>query len=260
MRQKLRRFSKLQKNKMNTKFKKIRVSNLMVNAIKKDIKNIHLGVYPPDGRIRISAPLKTNDETIRLLILSKASWIKKQQVKFLRQERQTKREYVSRESHYLFGRRYLLNIIHTDAKPKIEIKRKIRIDLYIQPNSTTKQREVIFEKFYRAEMRKLVPILLKKWQKKVGVKVKEVKIRKMKTKWGTCKIADKRIWLNLELVKKPSKCIDYVFVHELVHLREKGHSQRFIDILESVLPNWKSLKAELNESPLGYSKWQCVVN
>ena len=260
MKIKLRRCLKLYGTKTSTRFKKIRVSNLMIDTIHKDIKNIHLGVYPPDGRIRVSAPLKTNDEVIRLLILSKASWIKKQQVKFLRQERQTKREYVSGESHYLFGRRYRLNIIHTDTKPKIEIKRKIRIDLYIKPNSTTKQREAIFEKFYRAEMRKLVPILLKKWRKKVGVKVKEVKIRKMKTKWGTCKIADKRICLNLELVKKPSKCIDYVFVHELVHLRDKKHSQRFIDILESVLPNWQSLKEELYKTPLSYSKWRCVVN
>jgi len=172
----LKKCLKLQKNKRNTKLKKTRISNLMVHTIKKDIKNIHLGVYPPSGKIRVSAPLKTTDETIRLFVLSKTSWIKKQQQKFLKQERQTQREYVAGESHYFFGKRYRLNIIHTDDKPKISIKRKTYIDMYVKPHTTTKQREVIFEKFYRSEIEKLVPILLEKWQKKIGVKPKEIRI------------------------------------------------------------------------------------
>jgi len=244
---------------MNIKTKKIRVSNLMIDTIKKDIKNIHLGVYPPDGRIRVAAPLKTSNETIRLLILSKKSWIRKQQKKLLNQERQSKREYVSGESHYLFGKRYRLNVIHTDKKPKIEIKKKTYIDFHVSQNLTTKQREKIFENFYRSKITKLVPILAKKWQKKIGVKVSEIKIRKMKTKWGTCNPVGKQIILNLELVKQPQHCIDYVIVHELAHLIEKNHSEKFIDIIEAVLPNWEITKDELNKGPLGYYKWaRCV--
>lgn len=231
----------------------------MVDAIKKDIKNIHLGVYPPYGRIRISVPMKTTDETIRLFVLSKTSWIKKQQQKFLKQERQTQREYVAGESHYFFGKRYRLNIIYTDDTPKIEIKRKTYINMYVRPYTTTKEREVIFEKFYRSEIEKLIPVLLRKWQKKLGVKPKEVRIKKMKTKWGTCNTKPRRIWLNLELAKKPLHCIDYVFVHELIHFIEKNHSEKFIYLLESVLPHWQSTKDELNESPLGYSKWRCSI-
>jgi len=131
--------------------------------------------------------------------------------------------------------------------------------MYVKPHTTTKQREVIFEKFYRSEIEKLIPVLLGKWQKKVGVKPKEVRIKKMKTKWGACNTKARRIWLNLELAKKPLHCIDYVFVHELVHFIEKNHSEGFVHLLDSVLPHWQSNKEELNQSPLGYSKWKCGI-
>ena len=166
---------------MSIRTKKIRVSNLTVDTTRKDIKNIHLGVYPPDGKVRISTPLKTSDEKIRLLIISKMRWIKRQQRTFRNQERQERREYVSGESHYLLGRRYRLNVIHTDSKPKIEIKRKTHIDLHIPKKSSIRKRESVFAKFYRSEMDKLVPSLIKKWQDKVGVKANEVRFRKMKT-------------------------------------------------------------------------------
>jgi predicted metal-dependent hydrolase len=242
---------------MTTKPRKMYVSNLMIDTIRKDIKNMHLGVYPPYGRIRVAAPLKTSDETIRLFVISRMLWIRKQQLKFLEQERQTQREYVAGESHYFFGNRYRLNIIHADTQPRIEIRRKTHIDLYIRADTTTKKRQAIFETFYRSELRKLVPGLLAKWQKKVGVQVDEVKIRKMKTKWGTCNPNDGRIWLNLELAKKTPRCIDYVFVHELIHLVEKKHSERFMGLLKSALPNWQHIKDELNKQPLGYSTWKC---
>ena len=242
---------------MTTKPGKMHVSNFMIDTIKKDIKNMHLGVYPPNGRIRVAAPLKTSDETIRLFVISRMPWIRKQQLKFLEQERQTQREYVAGESHYFFGNRYRLNIIHTDTHPKIEIRRKTHIDLYIRAVTTSPEREAIFEKFYRSELRKLVPSLLERWQKKVGVRVNEVKIKKMKTKWGTCNPKDGRIWLNLELAKKPLHCTDYVFVHELIHLIEKKHSERFMQLLKSSLPHWEHNKDELNKQPLGYSTWEC---
>ena len=243
---------------MNTERVEIRVSGVSVQIVRKAIKNLHLGVYPPNGRVRVAAPLKTSDEAIRFFVISKMPWIKKQQLKFLKQERQSQREYVAGESHYFFGKRYRLNIIHTDTRPKIEIRRKTHIDLYIRPDTTVQQRKAIFEKFYRSELRNRVPSLLERWQKKVDVRVKEVKIKKMKTKWGTCNPKDRRIWLNLELAKKPLHCIDYVFVHELVHLIEKNHSERFMQFLESVLPHWQSNKEELNKGALGYSRWECV--
>lgn len=231
------------------------ISELQVETVRKNIKNIHLGVYPPNGRIRIAVPLKTSDELIKLFIITKLYWIKKQQKQFLKQERQTPREYVTGETHYFFGKSYRLNVIYTNELIKIEIRKKKFIDLYIRPNTTVKQREELFENFYRSELYNILPKLIKKWEKKVGVKIKEVKIKKMKTKWGTCNSKDKRIWLNLELVKKPFNCIDYVLVHELIHLIEKNHSEKFFQIINSIMPHWQSYKNELNQSILGYTTW-----
>ncbi len=242
---------------MSTRTTKMRVSNLMVDTIRKEIKNMHLGVYPPHGRIRVAAPLKTSDDAIRLFVISRMSWIRKQQLRFVKQERQTQREYVTGESHYFLGRRYRLNIIHTDTRPRTEIRRMTHIDLYIRPDTTTQQKEAIFENWYRFELRKLVPGLLERWQKKMDVKVNEVRIKKMKTKWGTSNPDDKRIWLNLELAKKPLHCVDYVFVHELAHLIEKTHSERFTQLLDSVLPHWQHSKEELNKTYLGHATWKC---
>jgi predicted metal-dependent hydrolase len=188
---------------MNTETNTLQVRNLDVETIKKDIKNIHLGVYPPNGRVRVAAPLKTTDEAIELLVISKIPWIKKQQSKFIKQKRQTKREYVSGESHYFFGKRYLLNVLNTKDKPRIEIKRTKHIDLYVKEKTDFKKKEKIIENFYRAEIKKLIPDLLEKWEKILGINVNEVRIKKMKTKWGSCNPKDKRIWLNLELAKKP---------------------------------------------------------
>ena len=239
---------------------KTHISNLQIETVRKDIKNIHLGVYPPEGRVRVSVPLKTNDESLRLFLISKISWIRKQQKKFSQQERQTKREYVTGESHYFFGRKYQLNVHKTEKNPRIEIHKKTHIELYVKPNTTIKQKQKIFEKLYRNELEKIIPKLLQKSEDKVGVKVSEVKIKKMKTKWGTCNSKDKRIWLNLELAKKPLHCIDYVLVHELVHLREKKHSDRFFQLLESAYPRWQQSKDELNQGILSYFEWGCKSN
>jgi predicted metal-dependent hydrolase len=245
---------------MNTKAMKLQVSNLMINTIKKDIKNIHLGVYPPNGNVRVSAPLETPDDVIRLFVMSKMHWIKTQQIKFLEQERQPLREYVTGESHYFFGIRYRLNIVYTDMQPKLEIRNKSYLDLYVRSSTTISQREEIFEKFYRSEVKKLVPSVLERWQRKLGIQAKGVSIKKMKTKWGTCNSNDKRIWLNLELAKKPLHCIEYVFVHELIHLIEKSHSKRFIQLLETALPHWRRTREELNSFALGYFTWDCEAH
>ena len=245
---------------MNTSLPKIQVLNLDVEIIKKDIKNIHLGVYPPDGRIRMAVPLGTNDESIRLFIISKIPWIKKQQGHFSTFERQTSRKYVSGETHYIFGEKYRLHVIYSNEPQRAIMGKRKYIDLYVKPKSTIKQRENILKKYYKSEMDKIIPKLIDKWEKKVGVKVKEVKIKKMKTKWGTCNDQDKRIWLNLELAKKPFHCIDYVFVHELIHLKEKKHSERFLELLGAAYPKWKQHKKELNEGMLSESEWGCESN
>jgi len=244
--------------KVATKITKI--SDFQIETVRKDIKNIHLGVYPPSGRVRISVPLMTSDEAMRLFLISKIPWIKKQRERFAKQERQTKRQFVSGESHYLFGKRYVLNVYKTNLQPRIQIHKKARLHFYVKQNSTTGERQKIFEKLYRSEMEKLIPNLIEKWEKKVGVTTREVRIRKMKTKWGTCNSKSKRIWLNLELAKKPIHCIDYVFVHELVHFKERKHNDRFIQLLEKAYPKWSQSKDELNQGILGYFEWGCKTN
>ena len=239
---------------------RIKVSNFTVETVRKDIKNIHLGVYPPNGKIRIAVPLKTKKESIRLYVISKTPWIKKQQKFFEKQPRQTPRKYVTGETHYIFGKAYRLNVIKSNEPPKISIKKKTHIDLYVKKSSTILQRRIIFEKFYRKELETILTKSIKKWEKKVGAKAKEYRIKKMKTKWGTCNDKDKRIWLNLELAKKPFHCIDYVLVHELIHLKERKHNDKFISLLESAYPRWQEHKDELNRGILGFFEWGCKSN
>lgn len=241
---------------MNIKKSKSKIYDLEIDTVKKDIKNIHLAVYPPDGRVRIAAPLKTPDEAIKLLVTDKLPWIRKQQRKYHQQERQTKREYVSGESHYFLGNRYRLNVIQTNSKPKVEIRRKTHIDMYITPEMPLEKREHLMENLYRAELKKQIPALLDKWSKITGLSVREVKVKKMKTKWGTCNPKQQRIWLNLELAKKPTRCLEYVLVHELTHLKEKHHNEPFELLLKSYMPQWDQCKQELNSSVLGYSEWE----
>jgi predicted metal-dependent hydrolase len=239
---------------------KLKISNLQIETIRKDIKNIHLGVYPPDGRVRVSVPLSTSDDSLRIFLISKSSWIKKQKTQFSKQERQTKREYVSGESHFFLGRKYQLTVKKTDETLRIHLKNKTKIELFVNSKTTLTQKQKIFEQFYRDELESLIPKLIQKWEKKVGVKTKEVRIKKMKTKWGTCNQKDKRIWLNLELAKQPLYCIDYVFVHELVHLKERRHNERFLNLLTDAYPKWRHSKDELNHGILSYFEWGCKSN
>ena len=241
---------------MNTKKTRTIICDLEIETVKKDIKNIHVGVYPPNGRVRVAAPLRTTDEAIKLLVISKMPWIKKQQLKFNQQERQTKREYVSGESHYFLGNRYRLNVIQTDAKQKIETKRKIRIDMYVKPQASLEEKERLMDSFYRSELKKQIPFLISKWETITGLHFNEIKIKKMKTKWGTCNPKHQRIWINLELAKKPLSCLEYVLVHEITHLKEKHHNEQFQFLLKSYMPQWEQCKQELNNGILGYSKWE----
>lgn len=233
----------------------ITVSNIKIDVEKKAIKNLHLGVYPPNGRVRIAAPLKVNDESIRLFAISKLSWIKKQQRSFASQERETEREFISGESHYFNGRRYLMNIIPTLGKATVVLRHKY-IDLYVKPGSNRKYKASVIAQFYRNYLNEQIPPLIVKWEKKMKVKVREYGIKQMKTKWGTCNIEAKRIWVNLELAKKSVSCLEYIVVHEMVHLLERHHNDNFIFYMDEFLSHWRLLKNELNKSPVSHSEWE----
>ena len=232
---------------MNIKTEQIQLGTLRVDVIHKDIKNIHLNVLPPNGKVRISAPYRMDLDTIRIYTISKLAWIKKQQAKFLQQEREAPREYVSRESHYYKGQRYLLRVIYHQGPPKVILRNKEYIDLYVQKGSNVEKRKKVMTEWYRKQLKERIPFLIEKWQKIIGVEVKDWGVRQMKTRWGSCTVKAKRIWLNLELAKKPEYCLEYVIVHEMLHLLERKHNDRFVAYLDHFMPQWRSYKAELNQ-------------
>ncbi len=228
----------------------IKINNLDVTVLKKNIKNLHLNVLPPDGKVRVSAPKRFNDDNIRLFVISKLPWIRKHIERFQLQPRETPREYVTGESHYFKGARYLLNVIEYDGKLKIETRNTKYIDFYVKKNMSREQKERIFLRWYKKELEKELSDIFIEWQNIMGVGIKEWRIKKMKTKWGTCNIKAKRIWINLELIKKPAYCIEYIVVHELAHLLEKNHNKIFYGYMDKFMPQWKSYKKELNGSAL----------
>ena len=225
---------------------KITVGNIEIDLIRKNIKNIHLSVYPPEGRVRLAVPERMNDEAVRLFAVSKLAWITKQRKKFSEQDRQTVREFVSGESHYYFGTRYLLNVVETTGKQHIELRGNKYIDLYVRPESTVEKREKIMYDWYRQSLKKIIPAYIKKWEEIMRVTVNDWGVKLMKTKWGTCNVKDKRIWINLELAKKNPRCLEYIIVHEMVHLLERHHNEKYKAYMDKFLPNWKSIKDELN--------------
>lgn len=233
----------------------IKLGNITIDVEQKDIKNIHLSVYPPDGSVKIAAPLRMDLDTIRVFAINKLQWIKKQQEAFRNQEREAPREYLTKESHYFQGKRYLLRVIEHDIKPQVVLTRS-KIELYVRPGTTTQKRKEIIEEWYREELKKSVPELIEKWEKVIGVKAHEFGIRKMRTKWGTCHVEAKRIWLNLELAKKPLECLEYIIVHELVHLLEPTHNQTFKAHMNHFLHKWTFYRDELNRLPFRHTEWK----
>jgi len=233
----------------------ITISNIKIDVVRKNIKNIHLAVYPPTGRVRIAAPLRVDEDAIRLFAISKLGWIKRHQRKFEGQERISPREYKYRESHYFQGQRYLLNIIEADAPPKVVVRNKTYIDLYVRPETSIAKRHAIITEWYRKEFKKTIPEFVEKWEERMNVKVNEWQVKLMKTKWGSCTIEKKRVWLNLELAKKPIHCLEYIIVHEMVHLLERHHNEKFLYYMDTFLPNWKQVKTELNKLPVSHADW-----
>lgn len=233
----------------------IEVGGLSVEIVRKDIKNFYIGVHPPNGRVRVSAPLHLDDDAVRMAIITRLGWIRRQQEAFEGQERQSQREFVTGESHYFVGRRYRLNVVEYDGPPKVSLLNNTRIGLRVRPGSDRDAREAVVHRWYRQHLRAQIPPLLDTWQPKMGVIVDEVRIRKMKTLWGSCNIHAKRIWLNLELAKKPHSCLVYVFVHEMVHLLERDHNDRFRELMDKFLPQWRTYRDALNRAPLAHENW-----
>lgn len=240
---------------MNIEAHQITVNDITVEVVRKAIKNLHLGVYPPHGRVRVAAPLAVSDEAVRLAVIGKLAWIKRQQAKFEAQPRQSRREMVRGESHYFLGQRYRLRVIEHHRAGKVVVRNKAAIDLYVRPESSAEQREQVLQRWYRAQLKALIPSLLEKWQLVLGVQVADWGIKKMKTKWGGCTIDARRIWINLELAKKPVQCLEYIIVHELVHLLERHHNDQFQKLMDQFIPQWRLHREELNRAPLGYEKW-----
>jgi len=234
----------------------ISVSDIKVDVVRKNIKNIHLAVYPPNGRVRISVPLFVKEDTIKLFVTTKLSWIRRQQKKFNEQPRQTVREFKDKESHYYQGKRYLLKVVELNAPPNVKIQTANTLALYVRPGSTLEKRNEVINKWYREKLREEIPELIDKWEKILKVKVNEFGIKQMKTRWGTCNTRAKRIWLNLELAKKPLHCLEYIVVHEMIHLIERKHNDRFKELMTLHMPKWKQYKSELNKFPVSHSEWE----
>ena len=239
---------------MTTKRHFIKVSDLTIEVVRKDIKNLHLGVYPPAGRVRVAVPTRVNDEAVRLAVVSKLGWIRRQKIRFANQPRQSQREMVTGESHYFQGRRYRLRVVEENAAPRIQIG-TATIRLFVRPDADAARREAVLSNWYRRELKALIPDLITKWQSVIGVQVADWGIKKMKTKWGTCNVEAKRIWLNLELAKKPPQCLEYILIHEMVHLLERHHNDHFMALMDRFMPQWRLYRDELNRAPLGHEDW-----
>jgi predicted metal-dependent hydrolase len=234
--------------------RQLKLGDIAVDVVLKDIKNVHLGVYPPNGKVRISAPTRMNLNTIRVFAISKLGWIKQEQKKFREQERETTREYLDRESHYVWGKRYLLKIIEEDAAPEVRLKHN-KMLLQVRWGTTDEKKQTIVAQWYREQIKAAVPDLIAKWEQKMDVKVNRFFVQQMKTKWGSCNPASHSIRLNTELAKKPPECLEYIVVHEMAHLLVRHHNDRFGNLMDKCLPNWKTLREILNDAPLTHVEW-----
>ena len=232
----------------------IAIGDVTAQVTLKDIKNVHLSVHPPNGQVRISAPARMSLETIRVYAISRLGWIRDQQRKLRAQARETPREYVERESHYVWGRRYLLSIVEEHVAPSVELGHN-RILLRVRPGAETAKREAIMEGWYRGLVREAAARLVQKWEPGMGVQLGRVYVQRMKTKWGSCNPEARTIRLNTELAKKPPECLEYIVVHEMVHLIERTHGERFVALMDLHMPEWRFIRDELNRLPVRHEEW-----
>lgn len=234
----------------------IEVGGIPIEILRKEIKNLHVGVYPPNGRVRVAAPLRLDDEAVRLAVISRLGWIRRQQAAFEQQDRQSNREMVTGESHYFGGRRYRLNLIEQVGPATVSLVNNTTMELRVRPGTHRDKREAVLHEWYRKQLRQQLPPLLAKWQPKVDVTVAELRIKKMKTRWGSCNAEARRIWVNLELAKKPASCLEYILVHEMVHFLERHHNEHFRDLMDKLMPSWRLHREELNRAPLAHETWR----
>jgi len=233
---------------------RIKVGDIAIDVVRKAIKNIHLSVYPPDGRVRISAPKRMSLDTIRVFAISKLGWIRKQQQKIQEQVRETPRDYLDRESHYLWGKRYLLKVEEKKSAANVSLQHNQMV-LHVRPDTSDERKQALLAEWYREKLKEVVPALMAKWEPLMGVTVEKIFFQRMKTRWGSCNYRARNIRLNTELAKKPPECLEYVVVHELAHLLEPSHNSRFIALMDQFMPSWRNCREELNRAPLGHEEW-----
>ena len=233
----------------------IQLGDMAVDVVRKDIKNVHLSVHPPTGRVTIAAPAHMSFDTIRVFAITKLAWIRKQQAKLQQQEREAPREFLDRESHYLWGKRYLLKVSEIDQPPTIELKHS-RMLLHVRPGTSQDKCQAIVEEWYRQQLKQAASPLIAKWESRIGVKVERIFVQQMKTKWGSCNHHARTIRLNTDLAKKPPECLEYLVVHELVHLLEPTHNASFIALMNQYMPKWQSHRQTLNRLPVRHESWR----
>jgi predicted metal-dependent hydrolase len=234
----------------------LQLGEITVDVVQKDIKNVHLSVYPPTGRVRISAPLRMTADTIRVFAISKIGWIKQQQAKLQRQDREPPREYLDRESHYVWGKRYLLQVVEDEVAPRVEVQPGFLL-LRVRPGADNTTKEAVISGWYRHLLRAVAPPLIQAWEPRLNVTVAKVYVQHMKTKWGSCNPTTSTIRLNTELAKKPKECLEYIVLHEMVHLLEPTHGSKFIKLMDHLMPNWSATRDLLNSLPARHEQWNC---
>ena len=234
----------------------LHVGEVAVDVVRKDIKNLHIGVYPPAGRVRVAAPIRLGDDAVRLAVVSRLAWIRKRQAQFVAQHRQSEREFVTGESHYFEGRRYRLDVVEGTARPSVRLRNRTVMELRVRTGTDRRAREAVLHRWYRRELQARLPTLREEWGPRVGVTVRDIRIRRMKTLWGSCNAEAGRIWLNLELAKKPPSCLAFVLAHEMVHLLERHHNDRFIALMDAAMPQWRIYRDELSREPLAHEDWR----
>lgn len=242
---------------MNTASAYLTVSGIDVDVVYKHIKNLHIAVYPPLGRVRVAAPERFDDDTIRLAVVQRLPWIKKQREQLRSATRQSEREMVTGESHYVWGQRYRLKVVNEPGKTRVEVSGN-KLTLHAPVDSTGEQRRAAMEQWHRDALKQAIPELIAKWEPIIGRQVSKWTVRRMKTKWGSCNRESAHLWFNLELAKKNPNCLEYIVVHEMTHLLERNHNQRFTELIDGLLPDWRARRDQLNSSPLREENWEAA--
>lgn len=240
---------------MSTEGSRIRVGGLDVQIVRKDIRNLHLGVYPPDGRVRVAAPAHVENEAVRLAVISRLGWIRRQRARFAAQPRQSRREMAAGESHYVWGRRYRLRVVPDAGLSGVRVASAAVLEMRLRGAADLDKSADLLSRWYRTELKKRAHLVVAAWERRLGVHTRFIGVKAMKTKWASCNPDEGRVWLNLELAKKPPECLEYVVAHELIHLIERRHGDRFVALMDLHLPRWRHLRKLLNAAPLGHADW-----